>query len=347
MKKILLVILAIFITTAAQGGQLNLEVRTDYNSKTYENSAEADTTRFFFKTGRFDFQGQASENLSFRLRFAFTKDTTRVSPDSAQPAVDYAFVTHQMTESFALTAGKFNTDVGGFEGGSSSADLYLTSEAYSRTGPRGPLTASVMGTSDILYMTGVKGIFSLKNQEIHILATNETSSGAGATATQNSSLMGAIWRGNVLEKSLRLNLSYHTMKGPAVDDLYQFAAVGFLWRGDILVAQMDLLNYEFKDGAASKKDSLTSVVGKINYTGWEKWIPRFELTSSEEKIEISSSTKNKFLGLGAVLEYLPYSDAHFRYHIAYNRVEEQPEVGDNITRQEVFLGIHLIADFLK
>lgn len=347
MKKILFATLATLMGAVAQAGTLNLDMRADYNSTTHENSSEPDSTKFYFKTARLDFQGKALENLSFRLRFGFNKDTTRLNPDAAQAAADLAFVTHKLTDSFSFTAGKFNTEAGGFEGGSSSADLYLTSEAYSHKGPGGTLTSSLLATSDFLYMTGIKGTFSLENQQIHLLATNETSTGAGDTATQNSSLVGAVWRGAFQEKSLHLSVSYHAMNGPAKDDQYQFTATGFQWNSSPLAAQMDYLIYEFKEGASSKKDIITSVVGKISYTAWEKWIPRFELTSSEEKIDINSSAKNKFLGLGAILEYLPYTDPHFRYHIAYSNVREEPETGASITKQEVILGARLLADFLK
>ncbi len=296
-----------------------------------------------------DYQGKALEDLSFRVRLSFVKAGTTQAPEGAQQALEYAYLNHKMSDFFSLTIGKFNTEFGGFEGAANGADLYLTSEYYTRTGPNGALAANVLGTKDLLYMTGVKATFSFEGQQVHLMGTNEASDGtsAGPTGTQNSQLYGIDWKGAFLEKALNFNLSYHTMAGPTKDDKHQFVAAGVMWNSSPVMASVEYLSTEFKSDAAGKTDSLHSIVGKIAYTGMDQWTPRVEVISTEEKLEIAGAGTNKYMGFGVVAEYKPYTDTNFRYHIAYSNVKETPEAGDDITKQEVVLGARLYADFLK
>lgn len=349
MKKFLIAAVATTaMTSAAQAGSLNLDMRADYNSTTYTDSSQTDFTKFYFKTGRLDYQGKAGEDLSFRARLAFNKGAVPAKSDSTQPAVELAYVTHKMTDFFALSAGKFNTEFGGFEGATSGADLYLTSQFYTGRGPDGGLDSQVFGTSDLLYMTGVKATVSFADQNIHLMATNEKMSETEASFDQNQSMYGAVWRGSFLDKAFMTNLSYHMMNGPADKDSNQFIAAGVMWNAKPIMFAVDYLMSEFKEDASGDKDAVTSIVAKFAYTGWEQWTPRLEFISSEEKIEIGGAETNKFMGYGVVVEYRPYTDINFRYHLAYNNVTEQLDAGgDDPNSQEIVLGARLMADFLK
>ncbi|WII70613.1 porin [Bdellovibrio sp. 22V] len=349
MKKFLFASLISVMAVHAQAGSLSLDMRADYNSTTYDESPLPDFTKFYFKTGRLDYQGKATEDLSYRVRLAFNKDAAVQTTDSTQVAVEYAYLSHKMSELFTLSVGKFNTEFGGFEGATSGADLYLTSEFYTMRGLDGSLDGLNLGTTNLLYMTGVKGTFSFAGQQVHVMATNETNGAteAGDPAAQNSSLYGVVWRGGFMEKALNFNLSYHTMNGPAADDKHQFMAAGVMWNLAPITASADYLVSEFKQDASGDKDTVTSIVAKLAYTGWEQWTPRLEFTTSEEKIEIGGAATNKFTGYGAVLEYKPWTDTNFRYHVAYNTIKEAPEVGEDMTKQEVVVGARLLADFLK
>ncbi|MFV8248298.1 porin [Bdellovibrio bacteriovorus] len=350
MKKFLIAALATTtMTSAAQAGTLNLDLRADYNSTSYDESALKDFSKFYFKTGRLDYSGKATEDLSFRVRLAFNKSATQLSTDSAQTAVEYAFLTHKMSDMFALSVGRFNTEFGGFEGATSGADLYLTSQFYTHSGPNGALGGENYGTSNLLYMTGVKGTLTFGDQNVYLMATNEKEDEAlagGETFDQNTSMMGIVWRGGWMEKALMTNLSYHTMNGAASGDKHQFMTAGVMWNAKPVMFSLDYLMSEAKLDAG-EKDTVTSIVAKFAYTGWEQWTPRLEVQSSEEKLEIGGEATNKFIGYGAVLEYKPYTDTNFRYHLSYNNVKEEPEAGDDITSQEIVLGARLMADFLK
>lgn len=355
MKKFLLAATSATVFTAgAQAGSLHVDLRADHNSGTYTDSNLNDYSKIYFKTGRLDYQNKIGEDLSYRLRLAFTKDGTATGKiDSAQTAVEYAYINHKMSDYFTLSVGKLNTDAGGFEGATSGADLYMLSQHYNLTGPYKSTTPSKnLGTLSILYMTGAKGIFTLGDHSISLLAANEPHASAdyGADASQNSPLAAIVWRGAYMEKALMTNLSYHTVSGTTGKDRHQMMAAGLLFNAKPFSFQADYLMSEFKQDASSKKDTVTSIVAKFAYTGWEQWTPRLELQTSEEKLEIGGTAKNTFIGYGAVLEYKPYTDTNFRYHLAYNNTKEEFEATLNqkdAIGQEVILGARLLTDFMK
>ncbi|MGZ3782657.1 MAG: porin, partial [Pseudobdellovibrionaceae bacterium] len=349
MKKFLIATLATATMAAsAHAGSLSLDMRADYNSATYTQSEIKDSTKFYFKTGRLDYQGKALENLSYRVRLAFNKAATQ-GVDTTQMVTEYASIAHKMNDLFTLTVGKFYTEFGGFEGATASPDLYLRSEFYTRTAltgnAPGSMSAYNLGTNDLLYATGVKGTFTLGSQQVHLLATNKSDVAAatGPAAEQNSSMLGVVWKGTFVDNALTFNASYHTMSGPLKDDKHQFMAGGVMWNSAPFMVVADYLVSEFKKDSNGKKDTITSIIAKLAYTGWEQWTPRLEISSSEAKQEIAAARTNKFMGYGAVLEYKPYNDQTFRYHVAYNNITEKPETGSDIKRDEVVVGARLLA----
>lgn len=349
MNKFFIAAIATVLGASAHAGTINLDLRADYNSTSYnEESTLPSFSKYYLKTGRLDFQTKVLEDLSARVRWAFNKDATQLKTDSAQKSLEYAFLTHKMNDMFSLSVGRFNTDFGGFEGATSGADLYLTSEFYSRTGPNGALAGANLGTTNLLYMTGVKGTFSFAEatQTLSVLATNESNQEATTPLSQNTSLMGVVWKGAFMEKALSFNVSYHMMNAVPADDKHTFMAVGAMWNATPVSVTVDYLMAEKKLDAGTK-DTLSSIVAKIAYSGMEQWTPRLELTSSEEKREIGGEATDKFMGMGLVLEYKPYAETNFRYHVAANQVTLKPETGDDVIKQEVVVGARLMADFLK
>lgn len=343
-KNIVAALVTTSLTTSAFAGSLNLDLRADYSSTTYKDTPGAsDSTKFNLKTGRLDYQGKIAEDLSFRVRLAFNKAATQ-GVDSTQSAVEYAFVTHKASDFFSLSAGKFLTEVGGYEGTTSGADLYMTSTFYTPTGE----SSNILGTKDLLYLTGVKGTFSYDGHQFILMATNEPETKAGPTGTQNSSMYGAVWKSSFMEKALNFNVSYHTLAGPTKDDKHQLSAVGVMWNSNPLVLSLDYLMSQFKADATGFKDTVNSAVFNIAYTGWEKWTPGLEFISSEEKIGGTADTKNTYTAYGVVAEYKPYADTNFRYHVSYNNTKGSLEgVSDDQIKEEVVVGARLLADFLK
>lgn len=371
MKKILMTgLAALTFSTVAHAGSLHLDFRVDANGTNYNDEAKdvfglSDSSRIYFKTGRLDYKGTLNEQISYRVRWAFTKNANVAAKDSTVTGVELAYLTHKMSDLFSLTIGKFNSEIGGFEAATSGADLYLTSENYTRSAltraPAGGATSLNDATNlGLLYQTGVKGTFSFSGQDIHIVVTDNASddsvntwagsgSSTSATSTQNRGLYGVVWKGSFLNKSLSPVVSYFELspQNKSADSKNTLASAGLKFDFEPISAYVEYHISDFKDGATDDKDTLSSIVAKIAYTGWEEWVPRLEFFSSEDKREIGGSTKDKYLGYGAVVEYIPKKSETFRYHAAVNMVDEDREGSDNVTKTEFILGARLMADFLK
>lgn len=362
MKKFFMSALAITaVASAAQAGPINLDLRADYSAATYDKGSIPDSNRFNLRTGRVDYQGKAFEDVSFRVRWSFAKNAAQNASDSAQQSLEFAYLTHKMSDMFALTIGRMNTDIGGFEGTTSGSDLYLLSSNYNLyTGQSasgsftGTAPATYYGTSSMLYMTGAKLTMSFAEgtNSIQLMGMNQKNDEAnGSTVDQNQMLMGIVYKGSFMEKTLNFIASYHTSEGPVVDTKYQWMAAGVQWAADPVTISVDyLLNDEKNDAAgAGTKNELSSIVVKAAYTGFEQWVPRLDFFSSERKDEMTVSVVDtKWTGMGAVLEYKPYNDKNFRYHVAYNNIKESPDgAANDITRHEVIVGTRFLGDFLK
>ncbi|MEZ0390932.1 MAG: porin, partial [Pseudobdellovibrionaceae bacterium] len=130
-----------FVTAAlglnAFAGSISLDSRADYEATTYNDAAKAaigkrDNQRFALTSLRLDSKGNLNEQTSFRLRFRLNKGSLNVSEaqDNLNNSIDYAYIQHNWMENLGFQIGKFGTDIGGIEGMTNSADLYLKSQAY-------------------------------------------------------------------------------------------------------------------------------------------------------------------------------------------------------------------------
>ena len=359
MKKILMTAAAMAVSTVAQAGSVNLDFRADYNSTTYNDEAKAVNTalensaRFYLKTGRIDYKGTLNEEVSYRARLAFTKNATVASKDATQTAVELAYMTQKFNDTFSLSLGKFNSEIGGFETATSGADLYLTSENYTRStlARAGSTTTTNLA---VLYMTGAKATFSFAGQDIHVIATDnltDATNTATGPSVQNRGLLGISWRGNFLDKTIGVVANYYEASPQSTptttiagDSKQSFITAGVKYELSPVMAYVEYHLSTFKDGATDDEDKLSSIVAKFAYTGWEQWIPRVEFFSSEDK---RVATTDKYMGYGLVLEYIPKKADTFRYHVAANMIDEDREGSDNLTKTEFIVGTRLMADFLK
>jgi hypothetical protein len=250
-----------------------------------------------------------------------------------------------MGENFSLTFGKMASEIGGFEGLTSGADLYLLSEAYTRKDGNSDNIGTMFGTTDVLYLTGIKAAFNFGGSTISLATydaeADDTTPADPSKLEQNYGIYGAVYRGAFMEKALQVIASYHESKA-GDDNKNDFYAIGVKWDGSPFTASLDYVVTEQK--TAADDDHIASIVGKLAWTGLENWVPRLELTSSQSEI---ASVKNTYMGYGAVVEYVPNKAETFRYHIAVNQINESPDVGDDVARTEVLFGTRLLADFLK
>ena len=376
-----MLVVATTATAHAATSSLNLDLRFDYNSTTYNSDAGLpDYTKLYVKTGRIDWLGHLNADTDFRARLRFDKpdvaqvNTTTGVPanyqrDSLNDAIDYAYVAHKFTDYFKLTVGKWASEIGGFEGNTSPADLYLVSELYSG---KGVTTGTVIskGINPLIFLPGVKATFNfLDTQEISLEACDQTTADpvdSKGNLDQTRGLAGIVYRAVFADKVWNLLASYHqSTPGNAknTSDLDSYAALGMKYEGEMLMASVDLLMNTTKDGATGDKGVLSGIVGNIAYKGWEHWTPMIKLYKSQQKVDegypgssgtYTSATTANFTGYSAVFEYRPVKEDIFRYHLNYNYYVEDPDDAipglansNNKTKQEVVAGMRILADFLK
>ncbi len=368
MKTLLTLLVVLIASASAHANTLNYDFRGDWQSVHYNDAANlSDYTRFYIKTGRLDFKGNLNDRINYQLRWGFYKpavdsvSTTSGVPsnskrDSVNSSVEYAYVTDKMSDMFALSLGKVNTEIGGFEGATSGADLYMVSPIYQHVAVKSLSGSNIginqSGASNILYMTGAKGDLSMFDQHIYFLAMNNISDSndSGGNFNQNRGLMGLTWKGTFLDKTLTGLLSYHEASPQgataASGNKHTFASAGIKHESD-WIGSLEYNTTEYKDGTSGNKDQVYAAILKLGYK-MDQWTPRLEAYTSEENREIglTTSQNNKFVGYGAILEYKPTAE-NFRYHLAYNSITTKPATGDDQIKTEVVLGARMLGDFLK
>jgi hypothetical protein len=205
MKAILASLCVLAISASAFAGSINYDFRGDYNSTMYNDGAGLPNfQKFYIKTGRLYFKGTLNERISYELRWGFYKPavetaTANAARDSLNSSVEFANITDKMSDIFALQAGKFSTELGGFEGAASGADLYMVTPNYGHVGAKTLIGKNLGinqgGANNLLYATGVKGDFYVADQHLFlVLADNQGDAvDAGGNFNQNRGLMGVIY----------------------------------------------------------------------------------------------------------------------------------------------------------
>lgn len=376
---------AAFATTA-QAGSLSADFRLDYDTTSYNNNATdasaalTGNNKFRLQTARLDYKGQLNEDVTYRVRVRLDKDRGAVNKrDNVDPALDYAYVANKLSDSLTLTLGKFATEMGGFEGNTAGPELYLTSAAYAGTGLLGGSNSdSTYIRGIMLYYTGAQLAYSFADntQQFHLQMANEEGAvGAGyatngddnssssGTYAQNKNLLGLVYRGAFIDKTLNVIASYHSEMFGAKDNKADFATIGVEYNMDLFTAQLDYIMNSFKESlpTITPKQTLSTAVLTLKYH-MDKFTPIVKFAMTDEKLEagtksngatsvLTSDAKNKYLEGGLALEYTPKKDDMFRYHVAYNY--RKMDADSNLTKngdrdlQEIIVGTRILADFLK
>lgn len=374
MTKSSLILLAALVSgLTAHAGSISFDTRADLLSNDYDNaSASADNTQFKLDTVRLDSKGKLNDSVSYRLRLRFNKETaslggTPVSSvktisqrDGTGAGLDLAFVTNKFNDSMALTVGKFATDMGGYEGSVSGADLYMKTIGFS--GSR--------GIGD-LYYTGTKFAYSFLDQEVALHVANQTvdASGLGNTGVagkfnQNKFMTGLVYKGTFMDKALTAIASYHTQEGkitgPGTDDpQYKntYMSVGAKYETDMFAVDGDysmntLGGYTvgYTTAQAAKNDTLNTMQVGFAYK-MDQWTPRLKVESTTETVASASTTDTKttYTGTQLAVEYKPVKDDMFRYHFAYWQREAKDDTAGAVAKTDkyIVLGTRIMADFLK
>jgi len=342
MKKLLL--LATIASSTAFAGSISLDTRVDSDSATY-NTANGgkNNSKFYLQTGRVDYKGKATDDLSFRLRLRFNEDQATVNKtDKVNKTVDHANVTHKMGD-YALTAGKFDIMTAGFEGATAGSDMYFTSVGYKGT---------ASGVAELnRYATGANLAYTMGDHTVNFMILN----GKDTTSSEQSrNMYGLVYKGSLMDKTLNLIASYHLQSVPYTSNSSiensndTYTTVGAQYKMTNWSTSLDYSMYEAIGSASSnKKDKTDSIVLHGSYDATEMLTAKLKLESSTEKDGNQNDAKVTTTGYGAALEIKPIKDADFRYHVAYTNKDVKPETGDTKTESHIIAGLKLQADFLK
>jgi hypothetical protein len=332
-------------TVSAESGSLNMDFRFDYDSlngnQEAKNAGLVPSNRAYVQTGRLDYRGQIDQTLSFRTRLRFNQDNSAVSnynstyPDSSVGRfVDFAYVSHQVSDDLILTFGKMGTEMAGFEGSTSGADHYFLSKAYS---------------SAAIYNSGLKATAKIENHSLSFFAGDQYRTTAVTANTQTSLMTGVVYNGGLFSETLNIIASYHFQEYNESDrkKADSFATVGLKYNKATWWISFDNDIYKFKNkGAVDKDDEISSMVLAAAYK-FEKHLLKFNAESSEQTAITGQDPKDKITTLGAAYEWHKNGDDSFRYHLAYTSSTKKSDTNADAVTEHIIAGVRLNADFLK
>jgi outer membrane murein-binding lipoprotein Lpp len=368
MNKFAMILLAAVVSgTAAHAGSISFDGRADMISNDYDDkSSSADNVQFKLDTVRLDAKGKLNDSVSYRLRPRFTKNRTVSNRDGVGTDLDLAFITNKFNDSLSLTVGKFATDMGGIEGNTAGADLYLKTIANG--------TGHGIGDQ---YYTGAKLAYLIGDHEVALHIANQfvDASGFGNDGTaskfnQNKFTTGLVFKGSLMEKHLTVVASYHTQDGavrttgtavvpPGTEDTkYKntYMALGAKYDTDMFVVEGDYLMHTlggytvaYSATQAAKDDMLATMQLGFAYK-MDQWTPKIKLESTTDTYaSATTDTKVAYTGIQLAVEYKPVKEDNFRYHLAYLQREGKADTAGALaqTDKNIILGTRIMADFLK
>ena len=355
----------ILVSTKAFAGSLNLELRGDLTSTSYNDAALAASSAnknnyiFNLQSLKLDGKGNLNESISYRLKFILNKSSVKETKrESANDWVEMAYLNNKFSDKLSLTAGKFNSEIGGWEGNTSRIDLYQVSQGFSQI-------------NGLRYQTGIKFIFNFdEDNVISLQASNQeadstATSGSTTKIDQNRSVYGAVYKGKFIEKSLQPILSYFvsplstgnngnsgsagtvTATTDTAKNIYSHAGLRYLkdsWQADL---DYGLINKKEVTNSSTDEDWSNAVV-KVGYK-MQELTPSVKWFSSDKAVKSSGSAdvKTKYDGVEILFDYMPVSEQNLRYHLAYNIENQKPATGDTQTTTQLIAGFSLYADILK
>ncbi len=358
--KSLLLLAACLQVSSAFAGEIGLDFRFDYLSSTYNDDMKAasasntSNSRFYVQTGRVDYKGKLGEDLSFRLRLRFDKDFTSTnyrSSDKVSNWVDYAYVTHQITDNFSLTFGKLYGGVAGVAALLSSADIYAYNKAYSYAVANG-----------YFFSTGAKATYKFDGQEFSLIGFNNPKD-VDTSVTPNTAVVhsrigaGLYYHGSFADGMIEPVVSYHSanynmQSGQDKDRKDTLATIGTVVKAGGVEANIDYNSYTYaKKNSLTEDDTLKSLYLAVSYPV-ENWKPKLTYENSEDTVTSATTTtktKTTYTNVSAALEYKPKMDQNFRYHLVYNVLSSKADTTNapTLTENQVIAGIRFVGDFLK
>lgn len=347
MASVGLSVLALNYTLPTSAGSLNLDLRFDSDSSSYNTAAKTAnannkaTTKNYVNVGRLDFKGKLNEELNFRLRYRFDRDdkTTVNATDGLTSQVDLAYISHKLVDGLTLTLGKFNSELGSVEGNTPIPELYLRSQTYNQ-----------INTNGFIFTTGAKLNYTFDVHEFNVLLLNQSES---TTTEQSKVSYGLVYKSSLMNKTLLPSVSYlkdekQSLAGVDSKKSMTLTSAGLKWDPKPYYLSVDYILFDYANvSAADQKEKYNSLVAEFAYD-FDGLIPKVKFENSQKKAEVASgSSTTKYEGLGLGFEYRPFNQDTFRYHVMLTQIVTKPDGGDSQLEQHFIVGTKILADFLK
>lgn len=352
--KMTVVLLSTLIATSAFAGSISLDTRIDADNASFNSDAGMPGySKFYLQTGRIDFKGNAAADLSYRVRLRFNKDQTTVNKrDSLNENVDFAQLTHKMGD-YSLTVGKFDIGTAGFEGTTAGPDMYFTSMAYGAKDVDGTSHTITATSNGIIarYSTGMNLNYVMGDHSFTLLNVNlGADTSTGGNFDQSRSVVGLVYKGGLMDKTLNLIGSYHTYGNTfgTTSATTSLMTVGAQYKMDATTLALDYNTYSLPK-TATTTDKVTSIVGTVGYAMSDMNSIKAKLESSSYTADGATAVKTSANAMGLAFECKPVKDADFRYHAAYTTRTDKADSTGAVAKTEnhFIVGTRLAADFLK
>ena len=332
------------ISSFSLAARIGLDARTDFESFS-ANQAAAKPAYSVFKISRLklDFQGSLGADNSFRTRIdplKVDKATAKNVRDGVSSYVDFAFITHNLNEDWSVAMGKIITGMGGVEAMNNPADLYLRSTA-------GDEVAS------IYWPTGAQVVGKFGDHKLTINAANisdDVTSSSNLSST--SHLFGLTYTSKLADGMIMPNLSYHSESFN--DSSLNKTTKYYLAAGAKLVVntfdiEFDYLNNNRKyDTQSTQLLDTQSLVALVRYSLEMGSVhTKYETSALKTAISATDSAKSTINGITLAYEFKPVKDDNWRAHIAATQKDTKADGVDTKTEKKIFVGMRLLADFLK
>lgn len=363
MKK-LIVVSAVAVSSMAFAGdyKFNLEGRYDFiNSKVTTGSDVDKVNTFSNGTIRLNMFSKVNDNLSFRFRFRFAKGAPALTTDSTTreetgTQLDYLYVDHK-NSFFTTRFGKQNwAEAMGRETFVSATDAFVKSQAYSDY-------QTAFGSD---YRAGVSALFTImdtNNLTVAISNPNATMTDGTANNENTGLAYGVHYNGNFMNKLIQPVLSYQSAKQNGDIDNSTAAsktkdATNTVWaaglRSEFSGLVLDVDYKQVKAGnrnagtntafAASKTTSvMVNAAYTINeFTPFAAYIndKAGSALSSTSTGDATTAFKKNTFALG--VQYKPYADVNFRYHLAYassKKEKDRTSTAADLEDKKIMFGI--------
>ena len=354
--------LATLASLASAAPQISLQMRTDYRFD-FRNEADStltDNSGFDLQYARLDLNGSSDLGLKYRMRLRFdfpsqavdaqsalskdgksvTTKATVVAKDTLRgysDYVDYAYVKQSLPMGFSVTAGKFFSGRGGYEGATSSADMYTTTLVYSKT------------TAAFQSVLGVQPTWEGLGQTVSLTVANSgvawTSDLSGNKNVQHFLLVGGLWQGTFLGGLVQPHLSYFFRPTKSTTDGQHLATVGVKSKVDIVTTELEWKS--LTDTANTKGDNAfmhsTSLLAKLDFGMFR---PQLKVFYDNQAV-LDEKKSLERVGISPVLEVAPFEKTNLRWHVGYTYLDEIPNGKDDRNWSRVFAGVAMNLDILK